>query len=73
MTLTGVALRKTTELERVSKKSLKPNDTCPICGLAFLDGQLHPSSLAILLLSPSLLFIISPLHSHITIPSVAMY
>jgi hypothetical protein len=27
------------ELERVNKKSLKPSDTCSICGNAFLDGE----------------------------------
>lgn len=34
----GSFVQNDTELERVSKKSLKSNDTCPICGLAFLDG-----------------------------------
>ena len=26
-------------LERVSKKSLKKDDECPICGIAFLEGE----------------------------------
>lgn len=34
----GIHVQNDTELERVSKKSLKPNDICPICGIAFLDG-----------------------------------
>lgn len=38
--LQGVPESFLDDLERVSRKALKPSDSCAICGNAFLDGEL---------------------------------
>ena len=45
------------ELDRVSKKSLKPEDTCPICSNPFLEGTLDEKRSVRLVPAPCAYFI----------------